>query len=154
MEVKIMYAALVFIAGWFYFYICLRQLIFDFTVGYPLIHKFGDAKLMVAVGAHRLNTMSVIIWLIICAGVAWAVIRFAALYLIISFGVGVLLGVIQFRSKLGPRTPSNFEAFCHTYYRFIPDEALQKAVYEADLPKIRAALRDLGSDLKLEVNKT
>lgn len=43
MEMKIMYGALIFVAGWFYFYICIRQLIFDFTVGYPLISKFGKA---------------------------------------------------------------------------------------------------------------
>ena len=41
LEMKIMYGALIFVAGWFYFYICLRQLIFDFTVAYPLISKFG-----------------------------------------------------------------------------------------------------------------
>ncbi len=52
MDQKIMYAALLFVVGWFYFYICLRAAyIFDFTVAYPLIKKFGDAVVMASVGA-------------------------------------------------------------------------------------------------------
>ena len=70
MEMKIMYGALIFVAGWFYFYICIRQLIFDFTVGYPLISKFGKAgeNIFAPTGARRMNTISVVIWLIICVG--------------------------------------------------------------------------------------
>ena len=60
MEMKIMYGALIFVAGWFYFYICIRQLIFDFTVGYPLISKFGKAgeNIFAPTGARRMNTIS------------------------------------------------------------------------------------------------
>ena len=63
MEMKIMYGALIFVAGWFYFYICIRQLIFDFTVGYPLISKFGKAgeNIFAPTGARRMNTISVFI---------------------------------------------------------------------------------------------
>ena len=69
LEMKIMYGALIFVAGWFYFYICLRQLIFDFTVAYPLISKFGKAgeQVFAPTGANRMNTISVVIWLVICA---------------------------------------------------------------------------------------
>ena len=144
MEMKIMYGALIFVAGWFYFYICLRQLIFDFTVGYPLISKFGKAGE---------NTISVFIWLIICVGLGFLVVHFAALYLTISFFVGAALGIVIYAKKLGPRTKSNFEAFCRTYCRFVPDDDLRQAMAQADLPKMRAALRALGSDLKLDVEK-
>lgn len=153
MEMKIMYGALIFVAGWFYFYICLRQLIFDFTVAYPLISKFGKAmngELFAAKGANRLNTISVIIWLVICVGLGFLVVHFAALYLIISFFVGAVLGIILYIKKLGPSTKSNFEAFCHTYCRFVPDDDLRQAMNQCDLPKMRAALRALNCDLKFE----
>lgn len=153
MDAKIMYAALLFVVGWFYFYICVRQLIFDFTVGYPLIRKFGDAGVLAAVGARRLNTISVIIWLIICAGLAYAVIRLCPLYLMISFFAGAAVGLVVFFGKLGPRTQSNFDAFCHTYCRFVEDDALRAAMNGADLPKIRAALRTLGATLQFDLKK-
>ena len=156
MEMKIMYGALIFVGGWFYFYICLRQLIFNFTVAYPLISRFGKAKdgeLFGARGAFRMNTISVVIWLVICVGLGFLVVHFAALYLIICFFVGALLGLILYIKRLGPRTKSNFEAFCRTYCRFVPDDDLRQAMAQADLPKMRAALRALGSDLKLDVEK-
>ena len=116
MEMKIMYGALIFVAGWFYFYICIRQLIFDFTVGYPLISKFGKAgeNIFAPTGARRMNTISVFIWLIICVGLGFLVVHFAALYLTISFFVGAALGIVIYAKKLGPRTKSNFEAFCRS----------------------------------------
>jgi hypothetical protein len=155
MEVKIMYGALIFIAGWLYFYICLRQLIYDFTVGFPLISKFGAAgeKILCAKNARRLNIISVVIWAAICVGLAWVTFRFCPLYLLLSFWAGVLLGVGLYIKKMGPRTKSNFEAFCRTYYRFMPDEELRAAAYEGDLPRLRAALRALECDLKFEFNK-
>ena len=151
MDKQIMYAALLFVAGWFYFYICLRQLIFNFSVAYPLIKKFGDAGVMADVGARRLNTISVVIWLIICAGVAFVVIRFCPVYLLVSFFAGALVGLVVFYNRLGPKTHSNFDAFSHTYCRFVEEDDLRNAMSSADLPKIRAALRALGADIKIDL---
>ena len=155
MEMKIMYGALMFVGGWFYFYICLRQLIFNFTVAYPLIAKFGKAgeQVFAPTGANRLNTISVIIWLAICVCLGFVVVHFAALYLTLCFAGGVVIGLVVFAKKLGPKTKSNFEAFCHTYCRFVPDDDLRQAMAHADLPKMRAALRALNVELKLEVEK-
>ena len=86
-------------------------------------------------------------------GLGFLVVHFAALYLTISFFVGAALGIVIYAKKLGPRTKSNFEAFCRTYCRFVPDDDLRQAMAQADLPKMRAALRALGSDLKLDVEK-
>lgn len=44
LPMKIMYFALLAMAGWVYFYICVRQLVFDFTVGYRLIKVFDGVK--------------------------------------------------------------------------------------------------------------
>ena len=89
----------------------------------------------------------------ICVGLGFLVVHFAALYLIISFFAGVVVGLVVFAKKLGPRTKSNFEAFCRTYCRFVPDDDLRQAMAQADLPKMRAALRALGVELKLDVEK-
>lgn len=156
MDQKIMFGALIFVAGWFYFYICVRQLIFDFTVGYPLIKKFGDAgESVIAAGpARRLNTVSVVVWLAICAALGFLIVRFAALYLCLCFWGGALVGLACFINKLGPRTKSNFEAFCRSYYRFMPDDELRTATYHTDLPRMRAALRALGADVKFDIKKS
>ena len=76
MDAKIMYAALIFVAGWFFFYICLRQLIYDFTVGYPLIKKFGDAgeTIFAAKPARNLNTISVLVWLVLGYVIPWTAV--------------------------------------------------------------------------------
>lgn len=152
MDVKIMYGALVFVLGWFYFYICLRQLIFDFTVGYPLISRFGKEgeEIFVAKGARRMNTISVVIWLVICAGLAFVVIYFGALYVKVAFAVGVVVGFAVYAKQLGPTTRSNFDAFCRTYCRFVPDDDLRQAMSNADTAKMHASLRRLGSSLKFE----
>lgn len=158
MDTKIMFGALIFVAGWFYFYICIRQLIFDFTVGYPLISKFGGAgeKVIAATPARRLNTISVVIWLGICVGLGWVVFHFclSKLWLFLPFWGGALLGLICFIGKLGPRFKPNFEAFCRTYYRFMPDDELRTAAYHTDLPRMRAALRALDVDLKFDLKKS
>ncbi|MEG1632699.1 MAG: hypothetical protein RR314_01480 [Oscillospiraceae bacterium] len=155
MAEKIMYGALIFIGGWFYFYVCLRQFVFDLTVGFPLIKKFGDAgeTVFAPKPARWLNIISTVIWLLICIGIGWASFRFFALYLLIAFWAGALLGVALYINKLGPRTRSNFEAFCRTYYRFMPNDELRTAAYNADLPGMRAALRSLNSDLKFDLKK-
>ena len=51
--------------------------------GYPLISKFGKAgeNIFAPTGARRMNTISVFIWLIICVGLGFLVVHFAALYL-------------------------------------------------------------------------
>ena len=155
MDMKIMWAALIFVGGWFYFYICLRQLIFDFTVGFPLISKFGAAgeTVFAATGAKRLNIISVIIWALICVGIGWVVIRFCPTYLLVSFWAGAVIGLACFAKRLGPGTKSNLEAWLRTYCRFMPDDALRMACYEADLPKLRSALRALNAEVKLDIKK-
>ena len=152
MEMKIMYSALVFVVGWFYFYICIRQLIFDFSVGYPMINKLGNEgpEVFAAKGAHRLNTISVIIWLVICAGLGFVAFYFFAIYLKIAFGLGAVIGLFFFINKLSPATRSNFDAFCRTYCRFVPDDDLRQAMSNADVAKMHSALRKLDSKLKFE----
>lgn len=152
LPMKIMYFALLAMAGWVYFYICVRQLVFDFTVGYRLIKVFDGVKedVFAAQGARRLNTISVIMWAIICAGFLWLVIHFAATYLIIGFAVGALGALAMYSRRLGPRTRYNFEAFCRTYCRFCTDDALRQAMANCDVPKMHAALKALGSPLRFE----
>ena len=83
LPMKIMYFALLAMAGWVYSYICVSQLVFDFTVGYRLIKVFDGVKedVFAAQGARRLNTISVIVWAIICAGFLWLVIHLSLIHI-------------------------------------------------------------------------
>lgn len=152
MEMKILWGALMFVAGWFYFYICLRQLIFDFSVGYPLIKRFGALgdEVFGAVGAKRMNTISVIIWFVIVAALGFVALYFPALYLKICFLVGVAVGYACYFSRLSPATRSNFDAFCRTYCRFSADDTLRQGMNDADAGKINASFKRLGSKDKFE----
>lgn len=155
MEMKIMYGALIFVAGWFYFYICLRQLIFDF-------YRRLSADIQVRQGRrggirpeggetdeHHLGSdlAGYLRGNRLCGGVFRGAVPCHLL-----FRRGGRRSH-RLRQKLGPRTKTNFEAFCRTYCRFVPDDDLRQAMAQADLPKMRAALRALGSDLKLDVEK-
>lgn len=151
MEAKIMYGALMIVAGWVYFYICIRQLVFDFTVGYPIIRLFAtdDDRLIVAKPARNLNTVSVCVWFLLCGVLGFLVVWFCSLWLMIPFWVGVIVGVVCYINKLGPKTKSNMDAWMRTYYRFMPDDELRTACYHTDYPRIRAALRALDSDVTI-----
>jgi hypothetical protein len=92
-----------------------------------------------------------VVWLILCAVIAFVVIRFCAVYLTVSFFSGALVGLAVFIGKLSPKTMSNFEAFSHTYCRFVDDDNLRSAMSAADLPKIRSALRALGADVRIDL---
>lgn len=149
---QIMFFALMAVAGWLYFYICLRQLIFDFAVGYKLIKVFDSIgeNVFGAQGARRLNTISVVIWTIICIVLAWVVIHFCDLYLIIGFFVGAAGALLMYIKRLGITTRSNFNAFCGTYCRFIADDELRQAAAQYDVKKMNALIKKMGSDVKFE----
>ncbi|NLC72375.1 MAG: hypothetical protein GX684_01170 [Ruminococcaceae bacterium] len=152
MEMKILYAALMALAGWIFFYICVRQLVFNFTVGYPLISKLKPTgeSVFYAKAARHLNNISVIIWFFIVAGISFVVIRFAPLYLQVSFAVGFISCILLFIKKLGPKDKKNLEAFLRTYSRFALPDDLRTAMYNADVPKVHAALRASGFDIRFD----
>ncbi len=153
MDLKIMWAALVFLGGWLWFYFILRQLIFNLATALPMLNRFkkaGGEKLM-SVNAKRFLSISIIIWFVISAGVCYLVIHFAPPYLYISFLIGGVVGALLHIKHYGPDTKANYNDFCSTYYRFVPDDVLRTAMYNNKLSEMKARLAELEVNKKLVI---
>ncbi len=145
MEIKILLAAAVFFGGWLWFYLIVRQLLFNFSVAFPLIRKMQalDPEL-IAVGAKRYTTISILVCMAVSAVLLFVMIHFCPLYLIISFAVGALLCFGMLITKVRPENRDMFDSFCIGYYRFVADDELRTAIYNKDIKKINHRLRDMG----------
>ena len=61
MEMKIMLTGAIFLGGWLWAYLFVRQLMFNFAVAYPLIRNMNALREdLIAIGAKRYTTISVI----------------------------------------------------------------------------------------------
>ncbi len=147
MEIKIMYAAILFFAGWLWFYVFVRQFIFNFSTAYPLIKKMQEIDPdLIAVGAKRYTTTSVLVCTVISAVILFVIFFFCPKYLIISFFAGAVLCMVMLLGKLSPKNKNMFENFCSGYCRFVPDDELRTLMYNKDIKKIDRRLRELGYD--------
>ena len=145
MEIKIMFAAGIFFAGWLWFYIFMRQFLFNLMTAYPLIKKMQSLdKALIAVGARRYTTTSVIVCLLVSAVVIFLIVYFCPLYLKISFAAGALLCLFLIVPKLSPSNKAMFESFCTGYCRFVPDDELRTLMFNKEVKKINKRLRELG----------
>ena len=145
METKIMLAAAIFLGGWLLSYIFLRQLLFNFVTAYPLIRKMQEIDPdLIAIGAKRYTSTSVLVCLVISAVVVFVVIYFCPIYLIVSFFVGVLVCIAMLIGKLSPQNQPMFENFCAGYCRFVADDELRTIMYNKETKKINRRLRELG----------
>ena len=145
MEAKIMFAAAIFFGGWLWFYVFVRQFLFNLYTAYPLIRKMQaiDPEL-IAVGAKRYTTTSVMVCTVFSAVILFVIFFFCPRYLIISFFVGALLCLAMLIGKLSPENKNMFENFCAGYCRFVPDDELRTIMYNKDVKKINRRLRELG----------
>lgn len=67
MDKMVMWAALVFLGGWLWFYLFLRQLIFNFATALPLLKRFAKAgDGLISPNAKRYLTISIIVWIAVC----------------------------------------------------------------------------------------
>ncbi len=145
MEMKIMLAAAVFLGGWLWAYLFARQFLFNILTAKPLIKKMRALQEdLIAVGADRYTTISLITCLVISALILFVIVFFCPLYLIQSFGVGASLAVVLLINKLGPGNRPMFDAFCSAYCRFVPDDALRTAMYNKKPGQIKARLKAMG----------
>lgn len=147
MEKQIMWAALVAVGGWMWFYLFFRQLVFSFTTALPMIKRFNSQGTeLISVNARRYAYLSVLVWVLISGGIAAAVIALCKLYLWLSFLGGGLVGLILYWNRMTAETQSNFNAFCTAYYRFVADDELRTAMYNNKIPQMKTRLTELGVD--------
>ena len=145
MEVKIMYAGLFFFLGWGWFYLFMRQFLFNILTAFPLIKKMRSLqKDLIAVGASRYTAVSLAVCVFISALLIGILAWLCAPYLLISFGVGALLGLVMFFTKLTPTNRPMFDTFCDGYYRFVPDDELRTAMYNKKTGQMKIRLREMG----------
>ncbi|MBR1455664.1 MAG: hypothetical protein IJ594_00715 [Oscillospiraceae bacterium] len=147
METKIMLAAALFFAGWLWSYLFLRQFLFNIVTAFPLIKKMRALREdLIAVGAMRYTTISLITCAVVSVIVLFLILRFCPLYLIISFFVGALLALAMLLNKLSPRNRPMFDTFCAAYCRFVPDDELRTAMFNKKTGQIKSRLKAMEID--------
>lgn len=145
MDVKIMYAGGLFFLGWLWFYLFLRQLLFNFLTAFPLIKRMRALREdLIAVGARRYTLVSVAACVFVSAIVIALILWLCPLYMQISFAVGAVLGALLYFPKLTPNNRPMFDTFCSAYYRFVPDDELRTAMYNKKTGQIKTRLRAMG----------
>lgn len=147
MEMKFLYAGFLLLAGFLFFYICTRQLIFNFSVTMPLIKKFSvlGEETFSAKFARRFNGVSTFVWILMNAGLIYVVARYCPLYLQLSFLAGWVFCFIGFFKQL-KINKKNFRAFCLMYSRFSLNTELYAAMNEGKVNKINAVFKSLGHE--------
>lgn len=147
METKIMFGAAVFFGGWLWFYLFMRQFLFNLLTAYPLIRKMQEIDPdLIAVGAKRYTNTSIMVCSVISVVLLFVIFRFCPTYLIVCFFVGAALCFIMLLGKLSPQNKAMFENFCTGYCRFVADDELRTLMYNKEVKKINRRLREMGYD--------
>ena len=143
--IKIMYAGAIFLGGWLWSYVFLRQILFNFLTAFPLIKKMRSLREdLIAIGADRYTVISTIVCAIFAAILLFVVIRFCPLYLTLCFAGGAVVAFVMLLKMVSPRNRAMFDTFCSAYCRFVPDDELRTAMYNKKTGPIRARLKALG----------
>lgn len=147
MEMKVLWAGALFFAGWLWFFLFVRQFLFNFTVAFPLIKRMqSTSQELIHKSAIRYTVISVVVCALFIAAVLFVIIRFCALYLMISFFVGGLIGLVLYLNKLTPRCRQMFDAFCATYFQFVPDDELRTAMFNKKPSQMKLRLHAMELD--------
>ena len=145
MDMKIFYVAALFLGGWLWSYIFIRQIMFNFITAYPLIKKMNALQEnLIAVGAKRYTTISTLVCGVFSLILLAVVIRFCPLYLAISFAAGAVIAFIMLIKMVSPRNRAMFDSFCAAYCRFVPDDELRTAMFNKKTGPIRSRLKAMG----------
>ena len=149
MSSKILIATLLFLGGWLWYFLIMRQLVINFTTVKPMLKKFTTTeKEIISVNSLRFLYLSIFVWFIISFGLLIGTIFLTRkhLYLCISFIIGGVIGVITFIGRYTSSTESNFKDFCSTYYRFIYDDELRTYMYYGKINEMRKRLTEMNID--------
>lgn len=145
MEFKILFGAALFLAGWLWCYLFIRQLMFNFMTALPLIKKMRSLKdELIAIGAQRYTVTSVAICTVIAGVLLFVVLHFCPLYQIICFALGAVIAFVMLIPRMKPSFPATFDSFCNAYYRFVPDDELRTAMYNRKSGQMKSRLKAMG----------
>lgn len=145
MQMKILGAGVLLVLGWLWFYLFVRQFLFNFFTAYPLIKKMQAVKEdLIAVGAKRYTGVSVASCTVVCVIVIVLVAVLCPWYFVICFFAGALVALFMYLPLLGPKNRDMFDSFCSTYYRFVPDDELRTAMYNKKPSQMKVRLHAMG----------
>lgn len=145
MSMKIMWGGALLFGGWMWFYLFVRQLLFNFMTAYPLIKRMVKTQEeLIAIGAKRYTTVSVVTCAVISAILAGVIIAFCPMYMMICFFAGAAVALVAYFPKLKPENRAMFDVFCSTYYRFVPDDELRTAMYNKKPSQMKLRLHTMG----------
>lgn len=145
MEMKFLWGGALFLLGWLWSYLFIRQLMFNFLTAYPLIKKMRSLNgELIAPGANRYTTMSVVVNIIFAGLTLFLAIHFRKTYQIICFAAGAVLAFVMLIPRTKPSFPACFDIFCNGYYRFVPDDELRTAMYNKKLGQMKSRMKDMG----------
>ena len=148
---KIMLGAFIFLVGWLWYYLFLRQFVYNFTTAFPLIRKMRSLNEdLINPNANRYTAVSVFASLALSLVIAAIVVFLCRkhFYYIIAFGAGALIACLMTLNKISIRNRAMFDAFCNAYYRFLPDDELRTAMYNKDIHKMKLRLHEMGISVK------
>ena len=145
MAMKYMYGGALLFAGWLWFYLFMRQFLFNFMVAIPIVNKMLKTKDdLIVKNANRYTIISIIVCTIISAIIVALIIWLCPLYLIICFFAGGIVCGAMLITKLTPKNREMFDTFCSAYYRFVPDDELRTAMYNKKPSQMKLRLHDMG----------
>ncbi len=146
MEMKIMLAGALVLAGFLWSYLFLRQFLFNIRVAYPLINKMNSLQPeLIGVGAKRYTLISNLVSLLVGAAIAFAVLFLVhQLYIKIAFAIGAVAAFLFIFFRTKPETKESFELFTNAYYRFVPDDELRTLLYKKEYKQVKARLKEMG----------
>lgn len=156
MEMKVLWAGAMLLGGWLWFFLFVRQFLFNLTVAYPLINSMKTASEdLIHPAATKYTNTSMIICTVLIALIIFVVLRFAKPYLIICFFVGAVVCLITLIRKFTPKCRQMFDSFCGTYYQFVPDDELRTAMFNKKTSQMKQRLHAMGvsTDFIPEFNK-
>ena len=145
MSTKIIFSSLLFLAGFIWSYIFVRQTIYNFTVANPVLKKMNAVgETLISPMSKKFLVVSVVANLLICGLIGFAVFYFCPLYLDISFLAGAIIVLVLSIRKLTYKNREMFDSFCATYYRFIPDDELRTAMYQKKPSQMKVRLHAMN----------
>lgn len=144
MEMKVLFGGAIMLGGWLWFYLFVRQFLFNFMTAYPLIKQMtaADAEL-ISPNAKRYTSVSVGLCAFVSVVIAVIVVLLCKAYLMICFFVGALIALCMYIGRLSPKNRNMFDSFCAAYYRFVPDDELRTAMYNKKPSQMKKRLHEM-----------
>lgn len=141
---QIMWYGVALVGGWFWFYLFVRQFLFNFTIAYPTIKKMNAQQELILPSAKKYTAVSVAVCTVFMALVVFLILRFLSLIPVCCFFAGGLVGLIMHIRVLTPTNRAMYDTFCGTYYRFVPDDELRTAMYNKKPSQMKVRLHAMA----------